>query len=216
MKKLTKMILKVIPIILIGVILVTANFMFETNRQQSYEQLRILKERQVEIIASFVDSVVQTTGEEYSFNEDHTSGLNKMVENINEQDGVYCYLFNKNHERISDMSRQNKHYTGEAILESLAEGNIEIKSSYEYYGYVETTIGTGEKFLIYWQGIPSGAKDDCEYYIMLTVSEREMIENQAVDICKAMIGVLTIALTFSLYGNIYVKPFIREEENEKK
>lgn len=214
MNKILKVVLKIIPILLIGAILITSSFIFETNKHQTYERIRLLKETQVQVIASQVDSVVKTTGQSFSYDMDNVYGLERMVESINEQSGVYCYLFDKDCNQMTGFSKQQKHITGEAIVKSLKKDELTVQFTHEYYGYITIKTESGEEFLVYWQGIPSGSRKDCEYFIILTVSERECQENEAMASCKGMIGVLSIALGISLYGNIYVKPILNEEKKK--
>lgn len=215
MKKFLKIFLRFFPVLLMGVILIVSSYMFHLNRKQTYERVRNLKESQVQIISSQVDLGTKLDPN-YTRNEDNIKLIKKSIENINEQVGVYCYLFSKDCQLISDFSKTQKHVTGEAIIQALKENNIEILLTEEYHGYISTTPSTGEKFLIYWQGLPSGNRDSCDFFIVLAVSENEIQENEAISSCKIMISILTILLGISLYGNLYIKPYFVDEGNNTK
>ena len=216
MSKIVKNIIIIVPILIMGIILITSLLIFNMNKEQTYERIRNLKEVQVQVVASQVDSIIRTTNTPFSEDMDNVYGLQKMIENINEQAGVYCYLFDKDCNLMTGYSKQQKHVVGEEIVKELKEGNLSIFSSNEYNGYITTKINTGEKFLIYWQGVPSGSRPNCEYFIILAVSKEEVQENEAINSCKIMIGVLTIFLTLSIYGNLYINPIFNEEDEEKK
>lgn len=205
-------VLKVVPILIMGIILVISSWVFANNKKQTYERVRNLKESQVQIIANQFD--IRTEDDHLSKYEAEV--LRKSVENINEQEGVYCYLFDKDCNLLSNFSRQHKHTTGEALIKALKENELSIVFTHEYHGYLDVRTETKEIFRVYWQGVPSGRRDNCEYFIILAVSEKEVQENEAIATCKVMIAVLTIVLGVSLYGNLYVKPFCEEKDESKE
>lgn len=211
MKKFLKIFLKFFPILLMGVILLISSYVFSLNRQQTYERVRSIKESQVQIIANQVDLGTKLDPN-YTHDEDNIKLLKKSVESINEQAGVYCYLFDKDCNLMSGFSKTQKHITGESIIKSLKANNIEILLTEEYHGYVTADTDIGEKFTIYWQGLPSGNRESCDFFIVLTVSENEIQENEAIDSCKIMIGILTIGLGVSLYANLFMKPYCNEDD----
>lgn len=206
MKKFLKVFLKFFPILLVGIILLISSYIFSLNRHQTYERVRDIKESQVQIIANQVDLGTKLDPN-YTHEEDNVKLIKKSVESINEQAGVYCYLFDKDCNLISGFSKTQKHITGESIIKSLKENNIEILLTEEYHGYITADTDIGEKFTIYWQGLPSGNREACDFFIILAVSENEVQENEAINSCKTMIGILTIVLGISLYANLFMKPY---------
>lgn len=211
MKKFLKMFLKFFPVLLMGVILLISSYVFSLNKQQTYERIRSIKESQVQIIANQIDLGTKLDPN-YTHKEDNIKLLKKSVESINEQAGVYCYLFDKDCNLMSGFSKTHKHITGESLIKSLKENNIEILLTEEYHGYILTKTETGERFTIYWQGLPSGNRDACDFFIILAVSENEVQENEAIDSCKIMIGILTIGLGISLYANLFMKPYYNKDD----
>lgn len=206
MKKFLKVFLKFFPILLVGIILLVSSYIFSLNRKQTYERVRSIKESQVQIIANQVDLGTKLDPN-YTHEEDNVKLIKKSVESINEQAGVYCYLFDKDCNLISGFSKTQKHITGESIIKSLKENNIEILLTEEYHGYITADTDIGEKFTIYWQGLPSGNREACDFFIILAVSENEVQENEAINSCKTMIGILAIVLGISLYANLFMKPY---------
>lgn len=206
MKKFLKVFLKFFPILLVGIILLVSSYIFSLNRKQTYERVRSIKESQVQIIANQVDLGTKLDPN-YTHGEDNVKLIKKSVESINEQAGVYCYLFDKDCNLISGFSKTQKHITGESIIKSLKENNIEILLTEEYHGYITADTDIGEKFTIYWQGLPSGNREACDFFIILAVSENEVQENEAINSCKTMIGILAIVLGISLYANLFMKPY---------
>lgn len=204
--------LKILPVLVIGIILIISSWIFATNKQQTYERVRTLKEGQVQIIATQFD--LRTEKDHLS--EYEADILRQSVENINEQSGVYCYLFDKDCNLISNFSKQHKHTTGEALIKALKENEASVIFTHEYHGYIDVETENNKKFRVYWQGVPSGRRDNCEYFIILSISEDEVQENEAIISCKVMIAVLTIVLGISLYGNLYVKPVFCEDEKTKE
>lgn len=188
--------------------------MFDVNKKETYERIRNLKETQVQVLATQVDAIKRITEKSFSEDADNVYALKQMVENINEQQGVYCYLFDDDCNLLSDFSNQHRYTTGEKLIEALKEDNLKKIVTYEYHGYVEVIPSSGENMLVYWQGVPSGLRNECEYFIILSVSEREIQDNEAINLCKIMIGILTIMLGISLYGNLYVRPFLEDEMKE--
>lgn len=213
MKKLFNIFLKFFPILIMGSILFISAFMFNANRIQTYERIRNLKESQVQIIANQVD-LGTSLDPQFTSDPDNVKIVQKAVESINEQAGVYCYLFDRDCNLISNFSKTQKHTTGEAIMKELKGDNLKILSSHEYHGYISVKTEKGEEFLIYWQGVPSGDRNNCDFFIILTVAENEIQENEAINSCKAMIGILTILLGISLYANLYVKPCFTDENKK--
>lgn len=210
MKKFLKVFLKFFPILLVGIILLVSSYIFSLNRKQTYERVRSIKESQVQIIANQVDLGTKLDPN-YTHEEDNVKLIKKSVESINEQAGVYCYLFDKDCNLISGFSKTQKHITGESIIKSLKENDIEILLTEEYHGYITANTDIGEKFTIYWQGLPSGNRDACDFFIILAVSENEVQENEAINSCKTMIGILAIVLGVSLYANLYMKPYYNDD-----
>lgn len=210
MKKFLKVFLKFFPILLVGIILLVSSYIFSLNRKQTYERVRSIKESQVQIIANQVDLGTKLDPN-YTHEEDNVKLIKKSVESINEQAGVYCYLFDKDCNLISGFSKTQKHVTGESIIKSLKENDIEILLTEEYHGYITANTDIGEKFTIYWQGLPSGNRDACDFFIILAVSENEVQENEAINSCKIMIGILAIVLGISLYANLFMKPYYNDD-----
>lgn len=210
MKKFLKVFLKFFPILLVGIILLVSSYIFSLNRKQTYERVRSIKESQVQIIANQVDLGTKLDPN-YTHEEDNIKLIKKSVESINEQAGVYCYLFDKDCNLISGFSKTQKHVTGESLIKSLKENNIEILLTEEYHGYIIANTDIGEKFTIYWQGLPSGNRGACDFFIILAVSENEVQENEAINSCKIMIGILSIVLGVSLYANLYMKPYYNDD-----
>lgn len=208
--KILKTIIKFVPIIIVGIILVISSYMFDLNKKQTCERVRNLKESQIKVLANQVD-LGTSMDPDYLQHEDNIKLLKKSIESINEQAGVYCYLFDKDCNLVSNFSKTQKHITGEAIMDSLMNNNIDILITEEYQGYISTTASNNEKFLIYWHGLPSGNRDACDYFIILTVSENEIQENEAISSCKVMISILTISLCISLYANLYMKPYYNKD-----
>lgn len=206
MKKFLKVFLKFFPILLVGIILLVSSYIFSLNRKQTYERVRSIKESQVQIIANQVDLGTKLDPN-YTHEEDNVKLIKKSVESINEQAGVYCYLFDKDCNLISGFSKTQKHITGESIIKSLKENDIEILLTEEYHGYITADTDIGEKFTIYWQGLPSGNREACDFFIILAVSGNEVQENEAINSCKTMIGILAIVLGISLYANLFMKPY---------
>lgn len=206
MKKFLKVFLKFFPILLVGIVLLVSSYIFSLNKKQTYERVRSIKESQIQIIANQVDLGTKLDPN-YTHEEDNVKLIKKSVESINEQAGVYCYLFDKDCNLISGFSKTQKHITGESIIKSLKENNIEILLTEEYHGYITADTDIGEKFTIYWQGLPSGNRDSCDFFIILAVSENEVQENEAINSCKTMIGILAIVLGISLYANLFMKPY---------
>lgn len=212
MNKLLNVFIKIVPMIFIGVILISSAYLFEINKEQTYERVRSLKESQVQIIAEQVDTRVQLTGEDFSEGKNNQEVLKKCIEAINEQSGVYCYLFTKECELISDFSKQQKHEIGEALIDSLKDGStIKVVLDHGHHGYITTDVN-GKEFEVYWQGLPTTSRDNCEYFIILSVNKDEVQQNEAISSCKIFIGALSILLGISMYYNIYVEPIVRKEK----
>ena len=58
-----KIILKIVPLLITGIILFSSAYMFNLNKNQTYERVRLLKESQVQVIATQMDTLVAKTGE---------------------------------------------------------------------------------------------------------------------------------------------------------
>lgn len=210
-QKIKKIIFTIIPIILIGIILCTSAYMFNINQQQTYERVRMLKESQVQVIATQMDTIVSKTKEDLSNDPINEEMIIHSVESINEQAGVYCYLFNKDCELLSNFSQQQKHETGEQFIQALKEQEPNVLLNYGFHGYITINLNKQKNVMVYWQGIPSGIRADCEYFIVLMVNQQEVQTNEAITSCKIMIGILTILLCISIYHNLYFMPIIKEE-----
>lgn len=209
MKRKLEHLVNILPILLIGIILFYSAYLFDKNKEQTYNRVKNLKEAQVQIIAEQIDASRRLTNQ--PMNDDTKKILKELVENVNEQKGVYCYLFDKQCNLISSFSKQQKHVTGEALIDSLRSDNITVTFTHEYHGYIEVPVN-GKTFEVYWQGLPSGSREDCEYFIMLTVAKEEIQVNEAINSCKVMIGLLTIALGASLYANLYMEPYYNKRK----
>lgn len=210
MKDFLKSYLKFIPIVIMGVIIIISSFLFEKNKQQTYERTRLSKEGQVQIIASQIDLGVKLEPN-YVTDKQTLELVEAAVENINEQDGVYCFLFDKECNLISEFNQKNlqQQAKGKEIVKTLQTESPQVKqTNNDYNGYIEITLpSNNENLLIYWQGLPSGDRNQCEYFIILSVSNKEVQENEAISTCKIMIGILIISLGLSLYANLYIKPY---------
>lgn len=214
MKKLLNTFLNMVPIIIIGIILLLSSYLFEVNKEQTYERVKNLKESQVQIIAEQVDTRVQLTNQDFSEGQNNQEVLKRCIEAINEQAGVYCYLFTKDCELISDFSTQQKHEIGEALIASLKEGStIKVVLDHGYHGYITTDVN-GKEFEVYWQGLPTTNRANCEYFIILSVNKDEVQQNEAISSCKIFIGVLSILLGISMYNNIYVEPLVKKKKRK--
>ena len=212
MKKLLNTFIKIVPIIFIGIVLLSSAYLFEQNKNQTYERIKNLKESQIQIIAEQVDTRVQLTGQDFSVEKNNQEVLKRCVESINEQSGVYCYLFTKDCELISDFSKQQKHEIGEAFIASLRDGStIKVVLDHGYHGCVTTEVN-GKEFEVYWQGLPTTSRDNCEYFIILSVNRDEIQQNEAISSCKIFIGGLSILLGISMYYNIYIDPIVKKEK----
>ncbi len=197
-----KIILKIVPLLITGIILFSSAYMFNLNKNQTYERVRLLKESQVQVIATQMDTIAAITKEPLDTDPVNREMMIHSVESINEQSGVYCYLFNKDCELLSNFSKQQKREIGEKIIKALKEQSPNILSSHGFCGYI--TIKLSEQdMLIYWQGIPSGLRSECEYFVILAVNKQEVQTNEAIISCKIMIGILTIMLCGSFYLNSY-------------
>lgn len=215
MKKYIIVFLKFFPILVMGIILFISAFLFNVNRKQTYERVRQLEENQVQIIANQVD-LGTSLDNDFTSKYSNIQLMKRAVESINEQEGVYCYLFDREGNLISDLGKVQKYYTGETLINLFKDNDLKILASHEYHGYATVSPKKGENLLVHWHGVPSGDRSECEFYIILTVSEREIQENEAINSCKAMIGILTILLGISLYANLYVKPCLAKDNIETK
>lgn len=204
-------ILNILPIIIMGTILCISVWMFNMNKNQTYERVRKLKEAQVQIVANEFDM----RSDMAIISEKEAEVLRRSVESINEQPGVYCYLFDKDCNLISNFSKSHKHTTGEKLIKALREDKITKVFTHEYHGYIDVAVDS-IKYRVYWQGVPSGTRNGCDYFMILSVAKDEVQENEAIGSCKVMIAILTITLGISLYGNLYAKPVLCEEESEEK
>lgn len=207
-----KLFLKTVPILIIGVILLTSAHMFNVNKKQTYERVRLLKESQVQVIATQMDTIVSKTGGKLDDDPINREMMIRSVESINEQSGVYCYLFNKDCELLSNFSKQQKRETGEKIIQTLKEQTPNVLINHGFHGYICIDLEKQKDMTIYWHGIPSGLRSDCEYFIILAVNEQEVQTNEAIVSCKIMIGILTIMLCISFYFNSYYIPVLKKEE----
>ena len=197
-----KIILKIIPLLITGIILFSSASLFNMNRDQTYERVRLLKESQVQVIATQMDTIVARTKEPLDSDPVNEEMMIHSVESINEQSGVYCYLFNKDCELLSNFSKQQKRETGEQIINALREQTPNVLSNYGFHGYITINL-QNQDMLVYWQGIPSGLRSECEYFVILAVNKQEVQTNEAIISCKIMIGILTIMLCGSFYLNSY-------------
>lgn len=211
MKSKFKHLVNILPILLIGIILFYSAYLFDRNKEQTYNRVKNLKEAQVQIIAEQIDASRRLTDQ--PMDENTKKVLKELVENVNEQTGVYCYLFDKDCNLVSGFSKQQKHVTGEALITSLKSDNIKVTFTHEYHGYIEVPVN-GQTFEVYWQGLPSGSRSDCEYFIILTVAKDEIQVNEAINSCKFMIGLLTMGLGVSLYANLYMEPYYHRKRNK--
>lgn len=206
-----KIILKIIPLLITGVILFSSAYLFNINRDQTYERVRLLKESQVQVIATQMDTIVARTKEPLDSDPVNEEMMIHSVESINEQSGVYCYLFNKDCELLSNFSKQQKRETGEQIINALREQTPNVLSNYGFHGYITINL-QNQDMLVYWQGIPSGLRSECEYFVILAVNKQEVQTNEAIISCKIMIGILTIMLCGSFYLNSYYISIIKRDE----
>lgn len=206
-----KIILKIVPLIITGIILYSSAYLFNINRNQTYERVRLLKESQVQVIATQMDTIVARTKESLDSDPVNEEMMIHSVESINEQSGVYCYLFNKDCELLSNFSKQQKREIGEQIINALREQTPNVLSNYGFHGYITIDL-QNQDMLIYWQGIPSGLRSECEYFVILAVNKQEVQTNEAIISCKIMIGILTIMLCGSLYLNSYHISIMRQKE----
>lgn len=197
--KLFNKILFIIPIMIMILIFLISSTLFNTNRIQTYERVKSLKESEVQVLVTQIDEVI-----EYSkspLNDNQRYMLKTAINKINSEKGVYCYLLNKNFEMESDFSKSQKRKFGELIIDELHNHVWEFNKN-KNCGYIRETIkheNHRDNIDLYWQEVPTG---DSEYYIVLAVNLEEIQVNEAIDSCKIMIGLLNIILTFSLYANI--------------
>ncbi len=197
-----KIILKIVPLLITGIILFSSAYMFNLNKNQTYERVRLLKESQVQVIATQMDTIAAITKEPLNSDPVNRDMIIHSVESINEQSGVYCYLFNKDCELLSNFSKQQKHEVGEQIIKALKEQTPNVLVNHGFHGYITIDM-PDQDMVVYWQGIPSGLRSECEYFIILAVNKQEVQTNEAIISCKIMIGMLTIMLCASLYCNIH-------------
>ena len=197
-----KIILKIVPLLITGIILFSSAYMFNLNKNQTYERVRLLKESQVQVIATQMDTLVAKTGEPLDSDPINREMIIHSVESINEQAGVYCYLFNRECELLSNFSKQQKHEVGEKIISTLKEQTPNVLVNHGFHGYITIEL-PDQDMLIYWQGIPSGLRSECEYFIILAVNKQEVQTNEAIISCKVMIGILSMMLCISMYYNSY-------------
>lgn len=196
-------ILLIVPIIIMIVILGISMYLFDKDKTQTYERVRGLKEAQVQMVTSEVDHVIAYS--EGELTREEIDMVSTVVTELNKEQGVYCYLYNKDCELLSEHSgTADDMKISNDIKKQLESGNYSVIESHYSYGWVEVKLNeTGEYTTVYWQGIPSNPnRTECDFFIILAVSENNVEGNDAITSFKVMISILTIALTFSLYGNI--------------
>lgn len=200
--KVFKKLLLVIPIIVLIAVYVISSYLFNKDRKQTYERVKGLRENQVQVLAQEMTIATSIAGE--TLEESEVAMLSKAVSEINKQVGVYCYLYDDECNRISGHTGgEDARINWKEIITNLESNNYKILTNEADHGYVKTTISTGEEFTIYWQGVPTGDdRDNCQYFIILGVSELEIQPNEAIETCKIFIGLLTIILCISLFCNI--------------
>lgn len=194
-----KRILLFVPILVMLLILWISSTLFETNRLQTYERIKTLKESEIQVLVTQIDEVLDYSKKPLNDNQRHM--LKSAINKINTEKGVYCYLLDKGFNMESEFSKTQKGKFGKLIINELQNHKDEIIEG-SNYGFINETVDHEDhkdNLELYWQEIPTG---DSEYYIILAVNPEEIQVNEAIDSCKIMIGLLTIILTISLYANI--------------
>ncbi len=194
-----KRILLFVPILVMVLILWISSMLFETDRVQTYERVKSLKESEVQVLVTQIDEVLNYSNKPLNDNQRHM--LKSAINKINTEKGVYCYLLDKEFNMESEFSKTQKRKFGELIINELQNHKYEITDG-NNYGIIKETVKHEDHMddlELYWQEIPTG---DSEYYIILSVNLEEIQVNEAIDSCKVMIGLLTIILVISLYANI--------------
>lgn len=203
MKSKNKVLNKVImfvPIICVGIILFLSSYLFEKNSEDTYQRSLNSRIVQIEMMAAEVDSLEYFDKRELS--ERELIMLKASVEQINEQDGVYCFLFDSKGNILSDYSANYyKQQKGEAIVSNIKTGNYTILENKPYAGKLETNV-MSETLGLNWRGVPTGEREDCELFIVLAVSRQDMQENWTIVYFKIMVGVLVSLLAFSVYDSL--------------
>lgn len=199
-----KRILLFVPILIIVLILWVSSELFETNRLQTYQRVKSLKETEIQVLVTQIDEVIEYSGK--SLNDNQRFMLKAAINKINTEKGIYCYLLDKNFNMESEFSKTQKRKFGELIISELQNHKKEINSA-ENFGFINESVkheDHTDNLELYWQEVPTG---DSEYYIILAVNLEEIQVNEAIDSCKIMIGLLNIILTISLYANTihYIK-----------
>ena len=211
--KLTRALLFTIPIAILIITMFLSSYLFQRSKDQTYQRIKSAREDQVRILVRQMDGLVQDSGQPMT--DFQKKMLKNSVERINDNTGVYCYLFNKDFKLISDFSASAEESVGQKIVWQFINRQEEIRNQDidNNFGHLMFSIEGTDDYEIYWQEVPTG---DSEYYIALGIRYQELPDSESTNLSKVLLGCLNLALSFSAYGNIMLYDRLKDKDNEKK
>lgn len=209
--RLMKILLFTIPIIILVITMFLSSYLFQKSKDQTYQRVKSAREDQVRILVRQMDGLVQDSGQPMT--DYQKKMLKNSVERINENEGVYCFLFNKNFELVSDYSASSKASVGQKIVKQFIERQEEVKKEdvNNNFGHLIFSVEGTNDYEVYWQEVPTG---DSEYYIALGIRYQELPNDESTNLSKILLGCLNLALSFSAYGNVML--YDRLKDKDKK
>lgn len=211
-KRKAKIFFIIIPLIIAGGVNWISSYLFEQNRIQTYEALRQQKENEVKSIVRAVDNLVDLAADK-EMTEEQKKILRLNIVGISSQEGVHCYLMDKELNFIPDCD-ESKDSLDSSILYALKHCSVlrdEIHShdnDTTADNYFSIDIEDHGNYKFYWQKVPSS---HTEYIIVVGVSMEKVHNTNAIDIYKGFICTLDLILVVSMVANIFMYDRLKED-----
>lgn len=199
--KFLKTALVIVPLVIMVAIQLFSIHIFETNSEQTYQNLKAYKEDEVRRLVVEIDKFLMFTDKD-KLEDEETYLIKTAINELNRGNGVYCYLLDTNYNLLEEY---NNARTDEEItllyqlkqVKALRTNMVENNNNDNHFS-INVHDGKGT-YDFYWQPIPT---HNSEYYILLGISKSSITTSRALEICKVFISILNIVLVISLYGNI--------------
>ena len=211
-KRKVKVFFIIIPLILALAITWFSAYLFEQNRIQTYEAFMVEKENEIKSIVRAVDNLVGLTSDRI-LTDEQKKILKLNVEGINSQEGVHCYLMDKELNFVSDysdsMTELDNHILYDLKHHNTLREEIQAHDNADNSdNYFNVDVSDHGNYKFYWQRVPT---DNTEFYIVVGVSMEKTVTNDAVNIYKIFIASLDVILVISMYANIYMYEKVKED-----
>lgn len=204
----------IIPLIISIAITWFSAYLFEQNRIQTYEAVQLERENEIKSIVRAVDNLVGLTSDK-KLTDEQKEILKMNVVGINSQEGVHCYLMDKELNFISeyndDMTELDNHVLyALRHCETLKDDIKALDNGDNSDNYFKINVEDHGEYEFYWQRVPT---ENTEFFIIVGVSLEKTITTEATHIYKIFITSLNIITVVSIYANIYLYERLKEEEN---